>query len=347
MKYITGKDGLKIRGYWLMVLACILITGCSSDDTDEQATSTLHFKAYTAAFQDTNAPTRAATEIAGFTEYAPSADYSVGLFLLSGDATTATAQYIRRSNNSWHSQIKVTEGIPYYIYGFMPKHEQMQPSMTKDGEHIQIILDGIDVVSAEDVCVITGVHETENSLVEGAFTYTGKADNNAISVLMDHLYAAVRFKMTIGTDYQKLRSIKLKGMTLRASKASTTATVVLKPNNTGASPIKEIDYSVTGTSKEAVFFESASGVELSADDYQVATCYFAPAVSDQLTLTVTYDVYDKNGNKIRENNTATNQLPYLAAGRGQQVTVNLTIEPTYLLVLSDADLDNPALIIGN
>lgn len=344
---LTGKDGFKIQGYWFVLLACLLITGCSSDDADEQATGTLQIKAYTADYQETNTPTRAATEIAGFTEYAPSADYSVGLFLLSGDATTATAQYLRRSNNSWHSQIKVTEGTPYDIYGFMPKHEQMQPSITKDGEHIRITLDGIDVVSAEDVCVITGVHETESTLVEGAFTYTGKADNNAISVLMDHLYAAVRFNMAIGTNYQKLRSIKLKGMTLRASKASTTATIVLKPNNTGDSPIQEIDYSVTGSSKEAVFFESTSGVELSADDYKVATCYFAPAVSDQLTLVVTYDVYDKKGNKIRENNTATNRLPYLAASRGQQVTMNLTIEPTYLYVLSDTDLDNPTLRIEN
>ena len=64
-------------------------------------------------------------------------------------------------------------------------------------------------------------------------------------------------------------------------------------------------------------------------------------------MVTTYDVYDRKGNLIRENSEATNKLPNLAAVRGQKVQVNLTVNPTYLYVLSDPDLDNPTITIDN
>ena len=75
--------------------------------------------------------------------------------------------------------------------------------------------------------------------------------------------------------------------------------------------------------------------------------YFAPGLSSNLTLVSTYDVYDSKDNLIRQNCTATNKLPNLEAIRGQRVLLNMTVNPTYLYVLSDPDLDNPTITIGN
>ena len=64
----------------------------------------------------------------------------------------------------------------------------------------------------------------------------------------------------------------------------------------------------------------------------------------------TYDVYDKQGNITRSNCTADNVLdvpklfiPELIVQRGKMYTVNLTVQPSYLYVLSDPDLDNPTI----
>jgi hypothetical protein len=82
------------------------------------------------------------------------------------------------------------------------------------------------------------------------------------------------------------------------------------------------------------------------------TGYFLPAyASSPSTLSVvrTYDVYDKQGNKIRENCEATNSLASMLNGiqRGQKRPIELTVNPTYLYVLSEPDLDNPTITMDN
>ena len=58
-------------------------------------------------------------------------------------------------------------------------------------------------------------------------------------------------------------------------------------------------------------------------------------------------VYDRKGNLIRKGCEATNKIPDLEASRGQRVQLNLTVNPTYLYVLSDPDLDNPTVKVEN
>jgi len=56
-----------------------------------------------------------------------------------------------------------------------------------------------------------------------------------------------------------------------------------------------------------------------------------------------YDVYDKENNLIRENQSARNTLSLsdLTLEQGKKYTITITVAPTYLYVLSDPDLDNP------
>ena len=74
----------------------------------------------------------------------------------------------------------------------------------------------------------------------------------------------------------------------------------------------------------------------------------------KIKLISTYDVYDKKGNLTRQNCTATNtiNISNLFSGqtetlRGRRYTINLTINPTYLYMLSEPDLNDPTVEIDN
>ena len=136
-------------------------------------------------------------------------------------------------------------------------------------------------------------------------------------------------------------------MTLSTNKGSVNATISLTHNDTGASPITGVTYTPSGNSYTTEIFNSDEGVALDKTTPLDINACFAPTLSDNLTLVSTYDVYDRKGNLIRENSTATNKLPDLAAVRGQRVLLNMTVNPTYLYVLSEPDLDNPTITIGN
>ena len=166
---------------------------------------------------------------------------------------------------------------------------------------------------------------------------------------MDHLYASVQFSMKIDEEYASLRTIKLKTMTLSTNIGSVDATISLTRNDIGSSPITDITYSLSGTNGAAEIFSSEEGTALDKlTPLAINACFTPlPTLSENLKLVSTYDVYDSKGNLIRQNCTATNQLPDLGAVRGQRVQVNMTVSPTYLYVLSDPDLDNPTITIDN
>ena len=337
MKYIIGKGTA-------LFAAALLLAACSSDTADEGKTgSELQVVAYTAAYQETDTPTRAVT--AGYTVYTPDHDLAIGLYVLPEDPPTV--KLMRYSSGYWHSQATVVGGDTYYIYGYMPKQEPITSTITElTGGDIQLVLSGVPAVIADDVCFVTGVKEKTGDLLQGSFAYVGQSDNNFVRLLMDHLFASVKLHFTVDAEYATLRNIKLKSLTLQGTKASATATVRLRHNTTATDPVQSVTYETEGTSSTATFFESATGEDLTGATISNYLCCFAPTVGNALTLVSTYDVYDRKGNKIRENCTATNKLPNLGAVRGQCVTLNLTVTPTYLYQLSDPDLDNPTVVVN-
>jgi hypothetical protein len=234
----------------------------------------------------------------------------------------------------------------------MPKTEGVNSTLTEITDNgAKLTITGIKPASADDVCIITGVKETDEGLKEGQFSwYTPvEVETYLISMLMDHIYAGVQFRMTIDSEYAKLRTIKLKKLTLNTNKKSFTAEISLTHNDTGASPISSITYTSSGSSSTSDIYNSNEGTALpttTVTPLSVNAC-FAPTLSNNLTLVTTYDVYDSKDNLIRQNCTATNKLPNLDATRGQKVQVNMTVNPTYLYVLSEPDLDNPTITIGN
>ena len=349
MKCITGDEWLRVKGYWLMVIGLMLIAGCSSDSSGEQQRSTgspLQIMPYIAAYQSNDALSRRAVS-AGYTEYTPAHDIVIGLYVLkNGEPVDNTVKLISYSNHDWHSQTTVENGVSYTIYGFMPKKEPISSSISKSGDVATLTLSNIGTVCADDICFITGVKDSDGDLDQGQFGYTGKTSGNFIRLLLDHLFASVKFNFTVDTDYSKLRTIKLKSLKLTTSSAPMTATITLTPNTTDAYPATVEFISQGGESTPATFFESTEGEQIPTTTTSFVCC-FAPSASSTLSLVTIYDVYDSKGNLIRKNCEATNKLPDLEAQRGWQVTLNLKITPTYLYQLSEPDLDNPTIEIEN
>ena len=340
----------------LLIAVAVLLNACSSGDSGAQPDSTddkpvqkeIQVMTYASHFAETELSHRAAPT--GFSAYTPDKTTNMGIYmLLPADWTTPKEEKIIYTNK-WHAYFEVDANTTYTVYGYMPKTGDMSSSLAKSiADAATLTISNIKPITTDDICIITGVKAADEGLKEGQFSWFWPIgdDNYKIYILMDHLYAAALFRLKIDAEYASLRTIKLKTMTLRTDYGSVIATITLTHNTTGASPISNVVFAASGSSDAVLVFNSDTGTALDKDTpVDINTC-FAPTLSNNLTMVTTYDVYDRNNNLIRENSTATNKLPNLDAVRGQKVQVNLTVNPTYLYVLSDPDLDNPTIKIDN
>jgi hypothetical protein len=244
-------------------------------------------------------------------------------------------------------------------------------------------LQNVPSVMSEDLCVVIGAKhgfdkehdgnsDGTNRLRQGDFTYNAKAfagtsgsdvdGGNYVFLLFDHLYASLCINMKVHSDYAKVRQIKLDSLMLRTqvdnvpSRKKTDITITLEANNGITSPIETISYSPTAGSEDIdekglTFWSSKTGHPLTTK-FQPFIGHFMPLSITRLILTSFYDVYDTKGNLIRENCKAVNSvlLSELFSGqtmteRGKRYIVNMTIQPTYLYMLSEPDLNNPTTVI--
>ena len=335
----------------LLIMAAGILAACSSDSSETQATSTgnapkdheVHLVSYASGYMEA-ATTRSAPS--GYSDYLPDKAVVMGVYVLPENYNALEEQLIKYDGAKWHATFSVDKNKNYAVYGYLPKAAGMSSSLTKSApDAATLTLTGMKPVTTDDICIITGVKESETGLKEGGFSWRQASDSDDyyIYMLLNHLYASVRFSMKVYTEYAQLRTIKLKRMTLSTGNESVNATISLTHNTTGATPITNVAYEATGSSSEAAIFSDDEGMALSSTTPTVINACFAPTLSGNLTLVCSYDVYDRKGYLIRQNCTATNQIPNLEASRGQRVQLNLTVNPTYLYVLSDPDLDNPTI----
>ena len=267
--------------------------------------------------------------------------------------------------DTWNSGVYVDLDKQYLVYGFMPSDvvDRSSISAVMSGTSVTgatLRLMSVTALSDKDLCVVIGVGDgsSGNDVERGNFAYTPDYDSESglvkgISLLMDHLYASASFKMKIDPFYNKLRTIKLKRLALKCTDPNKggKADVIITFKNGYTDPIGSIttaDVLDTGTA-QLTLFEDADGKELEEDVSVIdVTRNFLPTFASTLSLVSTYDVYDKKGNKIRENCEATNSLGNVlgSISRGQVRPVVLTVNPTYLYVLSDPDLESPTVTVS-
>ena len=346
----------------LLIAVAVLLNACSSGDSGAQPDPTddkpvqkeIQVMTYASHFAETALSRRAAPT--GFSEYTPDKTTNMGIYMLLSEnpatdwATPKEEKIIY--TNKWHAYFEVDANTTYTVYGYMPKTGEMSSTLAKStADAATLTISNIKPITTDDICIITGVKNKDEELKEGQFSWswpiTAGDDNYKIHLLMDHLYAAALFRLKIDAEYAQLRTIKLKTMTLSTDYGNVIATISLTHNTTGASPISNVNFAASGSSDAVLVFNSDTGTALDKDTpVDINTC-FAPTLSNNLTMVTTYDVYDSKDNLIRQNCTATNKLPNLDATRGQKVQVKMTVNPTYLYVLSEPDLDNPTITIGN
>lgn len=235
-------------------------------------------------------------------------------------------------------------------------------------------LENVPSVMPEDLCVVMGAkhgfdkeHDGDNTsprtnrLHQGDFTFkaSGTPLNDYYFLLFDHLYAALRVGIKVHADYTGLRTIKLKSLQLatQADETKTTEktkiTIKLKANDVNENPIEKLTFTPTGDPIDGglEFWSNSEGTLLTTG-YQPFIGHFMADGITKLTLTSTYDVYDTKMNLIRKDCVAVNSVlledlltEQTMTKRGNQYTINMTIKPTYLYMLSEPDLDNPTVKI--
>ena len=306
---------------------------------------------------------------------------NIGVFFTKTGTEAPKKSHFRHSSNQWRSSEEIDAGS-YYLYGYIPSGGDVlsSASITPIGEGYQdgatLTLSGLNTVTPNDVCVIVGAKEgsksgddvTVTDMAVGQFVTQIKSgdDGNYLFLLFDHLYSSIRFRFKVDAPYNELRTINLKKLEMKGYKkeGSTTtsvnskvnAVIELTPNTAGDSPITSITITAVEGSggdleKALPIYNCGTGtpVELTPDYSDFLGC-FAANLCNVFDLTSTYDVYDKSNNLVRSNCTATNKIDITSlidAGgmqRGTMYTVNLTVKPTYLYVLSEPDLDNPSLV---
>lgn len=384
----------------LLMFAAILLTACSDDtdrvtdgkgklpdgtgkvvdDPDRQAgeTDILRISAY---IQDMVSPpwsaaTRAVTVPSDYSEYTGS---SIGVFLTQTqtppDQNSTKMTLISYEDNAWHSMAKVTSGTHYYIYGYMPAYATCaisENTQYKDGAILTF--KGVPSVMSEDFSVITGVLQLEpdpahegtaiedGTLKAGTFAYTGReSGDNYVDLMFDHLYGALNISLRVESNYNDLRTIKLKELKLRTADADgatttgkTNVTVTLN-KTTGDNPIGNIVFTSVPSDEDVSdisFFKSATG-QLLETGYSSFMGHFMPQGISTFIVTSVYDVYDKGGNLIRKDCEAKNTLKIgtlfnqqTETHRGWKYNINMTIMPTFLYMLSEPDLDNPTVVVN-
>lgn len=283
-----------------------------------------------------------------------------------------------KSSDKWRTSLDdIAEGT-YQLYGYIPNMAGINYSITDyDGTNVAysegaiMTLQNVPTVMPHDLCVVIGAKhgtdkEHDSGLRQGDFSFIAKKGTDSkdyVFLLFDHLYAALRIRMKVYEDYNKLRTIKLKSLQLstqadgETTKKRTDISIKLRATDGSVSPIQEITYGQPETPYPAIeggleFWSSTNGEELT-NDFKPFIGHFMPNGITRLSLTSVYDVYDKKKNLIRENCKATNTmlLSELLTGqtvtaRGKRYTINMTIQPTYLYMLSEPDLNNPTVVVN-
>ena len=283
----------------------------------------------------------------------------------------------------------------YYVYGFIPSDAAddatiaLLPEKTSYTAGAKLTIKGLRT-AGYDACVIIGAREgfdidhdggytdtngnstydegtdsRTNRLVAGDFKInlkTGKSATNYLYLLFDHLCSALSIGIKVDGDYNTLRTIKLKQLTLQTATESglmaekADVVVDLVANTMGINPISDLSYGATD--KGASVYLSDEGLTLTTS-YQSFLSHFLPITGvTKVVITCVYDVYDKDtsinpaGNLVRKDCKASNTIRlsdiisyFPGVQRGWKYGINMTVKPTYLYVLSDPDLDNPTVTV--
>ena len=232
--------------------------------------------------------------------------------------------------------------------------------------------------SDKDICVVVGVKKVESTEpanaehttpTEGSYGfYAGMSGSNYVNLLMDHLYTQLQLQFCVDSEYYALRRIVVKKVSLTTFFGKTVnATVRLRAGNSAAlkgAGLVDYEKGTSGPQTYALLKETDTPLDLveapaagaSTPAYSTVSPIYCPHrmltnSGEYLSVETTYDVYTvtdagEKGELVRENCVAQNKIQTNRDVQpGMRMKFTLTVEPTYLYVLADPDLDNPTVVV--
>ena len=327
---------------------CLLI-GCTDSYTNESPGEPLRVVGMTRSGDETDVPD-------------PMKGQSIKLFLDDGNSIKASdpATYQGRTASNTTSLL-VKPGADYQVFGFLPSDANALSDDTNGNSSVTVdrqentatlTIENLAPLSTKDVCVVIGVKgklAPNEKVVAGSFKYHAPENTEegfGVSLLVDHLFAAMAFSYKVDATYDAIRTIKLKKVVMKSTSAKKVkAEVTLQMNDGGTNPITNVVFTPSeAAQKEIVLYQSEEGTALNVTTPIEFTGFYGAGISSlgsTLSIESTYDIYDKDDNLIDENRKAVNNLATVLSEitRGKKVNVNIKVIPTYLYVLSDSDAE--------
>ena len=275
------------------------------------------------------------------------------------------------TEDNWTSRIAL-EDQTYYFYGFMPREDiggsvSIAAYGTGDGNYANgavLTFDHLNAVTSKDLCIVVGMKgygkgtavPTDMSDRLGQFDYDPSQEGDNLYLLVDHIYSGLEFQMKVNSKYDELRTIKIKSIKLMADNGENSVEAIKTKVTVQAGSATPMSVETVGSYQRgsgngnaAVLYESdnSEGKVLTTAYQSFLACLW-PNVNHKFVLETKYDVYDKKGNRVREDQTARNAITLQhSIPVGTKYIVNIEVTPTFLYVLSDADLDNPTFKVAN
>ena len=362
------------------IATVLSLWSCSSNDSTHEPVEApkreLHFMLGSCNYQDVTPETSRRALPEGYVLYSeltpklPLDGASLRCFITQNNEVVGYGN-VSYNSGSWVSAISQAVGVSY-IYGLMAGNEASNVTLTPQSDNFEngasMVIEGLNPLINSDICTIVGVKGATADvgfdnvdIKRGGFAYDVQTDGTFIYLLIDHLYAALQLNMNISSEYNALRTIKLTKLTLRSSSVTkkVNMTVNLTPNISNTLPFTTptLEQQTSADAEPVVLYDGAEKTLEETNNLVFVACTAPMAANTQFEMTTTYNVYDRKGNLIRKDCEAKNVLKLTKSdsdqilpgglAHGQKYTFNLTVNPTYLNVLSDPDLDNPTITIGN
>lgn len=285
------------------------------------------------------------------------------------------------TEDNWTSRIAL-EDQTYYFYGFMPREDiggsvsiapygdNPETTNVVEGDYKDgavLTFDHLNAVTSKDLCIVVGMKgygkgannltgPTDMSDRLGQFDYDPSQEGDNLYLLVDHIYSGLEFQMKVNSKYDELRTIKIKSIKLMADNGENSVETIKTKVTVQAGSATPMSVETVGSYQRgsgngnaAVLYESdnSEGKVLTTEYQSFLACLW-PNVNHKFVLETKYDVYDKKGNRVREDQTARNAITLQhSIPVGTKYIVNIEVTPTFLYVLSDADLDNPTFKVAN
>ena len=292
---------------------------------------------FVASVQDEVSVTRATDGYSDLTNQTPAFDAKLFVSYETTTGTPTAPGYTVSWNGSALSTSLALETGDYKFYGYASVSQQDDASF--DNSNKTLTIRYIPGLSDKDMLVIKPCSTTVISDDISTGTKT-------VSLQMDHLMAKITPYFYINSEYNNLRDIHIKNVTFSLENAKTfqaNVSYTTSSYETEWSIVNENQpqsvnlYSAPSNTKTFLTTSSSSTV---AQPY--GQCYIVPSQKGQditnLKMTVTYDVYDKQQQLVRKDETATNKVVVKVRGTtktkleaGKNYKLNIQITQKFLI----------------